>query len=180
MEKESKVFGLEQGLIDINKYLTTPGECECGADFVYHGLGTYVCESCGAVFKNEYGIVRDFVDKYGTNYSKIEIAEMTGVPKRIIDLFVKDGKFIEVEKQRMCIVCRQPIKSGIYCKRCALVQIEDSMEQHHRKIKSGLKNPDMQGEMHYGKWAQQNEKKKDKQEGNKESRQAGNKNAAKK
>lgn len=143
--------GIEKILIDVKKYLSMPAQCECGGQYIYQGLGNYKCEFCGSIYKNEYAIVRDFVDKYGTNYSIFEIAEMTNVPKRIIDLFVKDGKFIAVPKQRMCIICKEPIESGTYCNRCALRQIQDSFDTKRRPISSGLVQKDMRGEMHYGR-----------------------------
>ncbi len=164
MSKTSKETGIEQKLIDINQYLTCPGECKCGGKYVYHGLGTYECENCGTIFKNEYGIVRDFVDKYGTNYSIFEIAEKTGVPKRIIDLFIKDGKFITVEKQKVCIICHQPIESGVYCNKCALRQIQSSFENNRKKLSSGVRAQDMKGEMHYGKRAEMYENRRNRTE----------------
>lgn len=152
MDMSKKIIGLEQGLVDIDKYLKKPGLCECGNNYTYEGLGVYKCEHCGSVFKNEYATVRDFVDKYGTNYSILEIAEMTGVEKKLIDMFVKDGKFDRVEKQRVCIVCHQPIQSGMYCSRCALSQISNSMDENHRKkMSSGVMTGDMKGTMHINK-----------------------------
>lgn len=151
-QRTQKIRGLVQGSVDIDKQLKTPEGCECGGSFEYVGLGVYKCSNCGNIFKNEYAIIRDFVDKYGTNYSILEISEMTGIEKRLIDLFIKDGKFVTVEKQRVCIICHQPIPSGIYCNRCALTQISDSMEENRRKnMSSSIRNVDMQGMMHHEK-----------------------------
>lgn len=148
------IDGIEQGLINLDKYLKSPGKCECGNNYTYVGLGEYRCSHCGNVFKNEYAIVREFVDKYGTNYSIMEIAAITGVSKKLIDMFVKDGKFLTVERQRTCIVCRQPIESGVYCKKCALMQIDNSLDESRaqRKMMSGtIRNEDMKGSMHHGR-----------------------------
>lgn len=150
-DKKGKNNKIERLLIDVEKYLSTPEICKCGKNYSYYGLGVYKCDGCGAEFKNEYAIVRDFVDEYGTNYSIIEIAEMTKVSKAVIDLFVRDGKFVTVEKQRMCLICREPIISGTYCNRCALRQIEKSFERKDRKFSSGVLNADMGGKMHHGK-----------------------------
>lgn len=157
MEKNNdikKINGLEQGLVNLDKYLKTPGVCECGNKYTYIGLGEYKCENCGRVFKNEYAIIREFVDKYGTNYSIIEISAMTGVSKKLIDMFVKEGKFTTVDRQRECIICHQPIDSGVYCKKCALMQIDNSLEESRaqRKMMSGtMKNDDMKGLMRHGR-----------------------------
>lgn len=148
-----KEHKLEPMLIDVDRYLTSPDECECECEesnFVYKGLGLYVCQGCGMIFKNEYGRVRDCVDEYGTTLSTFEIAEKTNVSRHIIELFIKDGRFVEVEKQRVCRVCKQPIDAGMYCNKCALRQIEDSFEEKvHRKFSSGVRmSGDMTGEMH--------------------------------
>lgn len=151
--KEKK---LEPMLIDIDKYLESPDDNDCGCgdtSYIYRGLGIYECENCGKIFKNEYARVRDCVDEYGTNLSMFEISDKTGVPKRIIDLFVKDGRFVEVEKQRICKICKEPIDSGMYCNRCALRQIEKSFEEKTKKkfSSSVLNSGDMRGTMHIGK-----------------------------
>ena len=156
--KKEKKHKMEKNLIDIEKYLTAPGICECGASYIYYGLGVYKCEGCESEFKNEYAIVRDFVDKYGTNYSIVEIAEMTKVSKAIIDLFIRDGRFITVQKQKLCLICREPIISGTYCNRCALRQINDSFEKKDKKLSSGVLNSDMGGKMHHGKKSEKYDK----------------------
>ena len=93
----------------------------------------------------------DFVDEYGTNYNMVEIAERTKVPKRLIDLFVKDGRFDTVKKQKKCRICHSPISKGIYCNRCALRQIKDEMDSDRRRNITGVmkQDQDMKGEMHF-------------------------------
>lgn len=151
-QKRAKIKGLEQGLIDVEKYLSTPGQCDCGGDFVYEGLGRYKCDHCGKIFENEYAIIRNFVDKHGTNYSILEISELTGVSRKFIDWFVRDGRFIPVEKQRTCMICHEPIASGFYCNRCALrEQNREYEEKRNRNLMSGVRNPKMDAIMHYSK-----------------------------
>lgn len=148
------IDGLEQGLINLDKYLKSPGMCECGNSYTYVGLGEYKCSNCGNVFKNEYALVREFVDKYGTNYSIMEIAAMTGVSKKLIDMFIKDGKFLTVERQRVCIICHEPIQSGVYCKKCALMQIDNSLDEsraNRKKMSGTIRTEDMKGSMHHGR-----------------------------
>lgn len=153
-KSKNKIKGLEQELLNIESYMKTPGVCECGSEYTYAGLGEYKCMQCGRTFKNEYALVRDFVDKYGTNYSILEIAEMTGVNKKLINMFIKDGRFDTVEKQKKCIICHQPIDSGVYCKKCALIQIDSSLDEsrdNRRKMAGTLHNEDMQGTMRHGR-----------------------------
>lgn len=154
-KKEKKeIKGLEQGLLNIDRYMKAPGVCECGNEYTYVGLGEYKCAHCGKIFKNEYALVREFIDKYGTNYSIMEIAAMTGVNKKLIDMFIKDGRFDPVDKQKMCIICHQPIDSGVYCNRCALLQIDNSMEEsrgQRKKMTGTLHNEDLKGTMRHGR-----------------------------
>lgn len=142
--------GIEEILLNVEAFLTKPTLCKCGYTFKYQGLGVYKCEHCGEIFKNEYAKVRDFVDEYGTNYNILEIAEQTGVSKRLIDMFIKDKRFDTVKKQKKCIVCKTPIEKGQYCNRCALIQIQDEMDAEHKKMLSMVvRSGDMKGEMHF-------------------------------
>ena len=141
---------IEDILINVDAFLSKPGECSCGGNFEYVGLGRYVCPRCRNEFKNEYAIVRDFVDEYGNAYSILEICEKPGVTKNLIDLFVKDKRFDLVRKQRRCRNCRQPIEKGYYCSKCALLQLSNEMNSEIRKILgSGTKDMEMDGKMHY-------------------------------
>lgn len=150
-EEQTKEKEVEKLLIEVESLLTKPEKCPCGEDYEYIGLGVYKCPRCKSVFKNEYGRVRDFVDEYGTNYNMVEIAEMTKVPKRLIDLFVKDGRFDTVKKQKKCRICHSPISKGVYCNRCALRQIKDEMDSDRRRNITGVmkQDQDMKGEMHF-------------------------------
>ena len=72
---------IEQNLIDVEALLRKPEQCSCGEKFQYTGLGHYQCPRCKSTFRNEYAIVRDFIDEFGSAYSILEIAERTGVPR---------------------------------------------------------------------------------------------------
>ncbi len=147
-----KEKSIEAILVDLESKLLKPDTCECGEQYQYEGLGIYKCGMCGSIFKNEYAIVRDFVDEYGTNYNIQEISERTGVPKRLIDLFVKDGRFLEVKKQKLCKFCKVPIVTGHYCNRCALLQIKEGLERDHppKTLQSSVGlSGNMAGEMHH-------------------------------
>lgn len=148
---DDKAEYVEKLLIEVDAFLTKPDRCLCGNDYEYVGLGAYRCPRCHSVFKNEYGRVRDFVDEYGTNYNMSEISEMTKVPKKLIDLFVRDGRFDTVKKQKKCRVCHSPISKGQYCNKCALRQIKNEMDSDKRRNITGIVNntDDMKGEMHF-------------------------------
>lgn len=147
--QENKDKDVEEVLIDVEAYLTKPGKCQCGEEYTYAGLGRYVCKRCHSEFLNEYGRVREFVDKYGTNYNMLEVAEITKVPKRLIDIFVKDGRFDTVKRQRRCAVCHNPIDKGQYCNKCALRQIKEQLDTPKHVMGSIHVQDDMKGAMHY-------------------------------
>lgn len=148
---KSRENDIEKMLLEVESLLAKPDKCLCGEDFEYCGLGIYKCKHCGKEFKNEYGRVRDFVDENGTNYNIEEIAAMTNVPRKLINLFIKDGRFDTVKKQKRCMICRNPIEKGQYCNRCALKQIKDGFDNDNRKKMHGVMRDagDMKGEMHY-------------------------------
>lgn len=148
-EQKSKENETEEVLLDVEAYLTKPEKCECGEDYVYEGLGKYKCKRCGSEFLNEYGRVREFVDKYGSNYSMFEISEITKVPKRLIDIFIKDGRFETIKRQRKCIICHTPIEKGQYCNKCALLQINDELNKESHIHGSINVQQDMKGTMHF-------------------------------
>lgn len=148
----TQVNAVERTLMEIEHLMTKPGRCECGSEYEYKGLGHYECPRCRRRFLNEYGKVRDFVDEYGSAYSLLEIAEKTGVQKRLIDLFVKDKRFDLVKTKRRCKGCKEPIDKGTYCNKCALLQIKHEIHQGHGNIVgSGAKDADMDGKMHHFK-----------------------------
>lgn len=148
--KANNTNDVEEILLNLEAYLSKPTVCTCGGLFVYKGLGVYICKECNEVFKNEYAKVRDFVDEYGTEYNILEIAEKTGVKKHLIDIFIKQGKFETVKTQKRCRLCREPISKGIYCNKCALRQIQDQMdEEHKKKIIGSIRSGDMKGQMHF-------------------------------
>jgi predicted amidophosphoribosyltransferase len=131
-------------------FLSRPGKCECGEEFSYVGLGTYRCEHCGREFKNEYARVRDFVEKHGNNYSILEIAEQTKVSKKVIDMFVEEGKFNTVERVKRCSECGKPIGHGNYCDTCGLRILKTKSVD--KKIQGVLReNMDLKGQMHHFK-----------------------------
>lgn len=149
-EDKKKEKDVEEVLLKVDEFLSKPGKCKCGEEFEYQGLGVYKCKGCGEIFRNEYAKVRDFVDEHGTLYNIIEIAEQTGVEKRLIDLFIKDKRFDTVKRKKRCIVCKSPIDKGQYCNRCALIQIQNKMDEDHRKLLGSMvRSKEMKGEMHY-------------------------------
>lgn len=150
MENDKRNSVKKMSLNDSLLPLSTPDKCiRCRKDYVYDGLGKYVCEKCGDVFLDEYGKVREFIDEHGSAYSIVEISEMTGVSRRYIDAFIREGKFDKVNRVRRCKKCGELIETGEYCRQCTLRGIQDEMSGSRSRYTGMLKQDNVKGEMHY-------------------------------
>ena len=107
---------------------------ECEGIMVYRGIGEYRCEDCGKVAYDDYGKVRNYLEKYkGANVT--EISTYTGVSHKKIREMVKENRF-EVIDERMgfvkCESCGVNIKSGRLCQNCEI--------SYHRKIEEDARS----------------------------------------
>lgn len=110
------------------KFFSDPVECdECGGKLDYQGLGSFICQSCKYVMKNDYGKVREFVEKHGNEFSMVEIAEQTGVSYSVIKELVKAGKFDTVPRQKRCKECKRPITKGDMCDECIRLKLREAV-----------------------------------------------------
>lgn len=82
---------LWEGLIH-EETIKKPQICsKCEGNLKYSGVGEYVCVTCGNVEFDDYGKVRNFIEKNPKATVK-ETCEATGVSKNIIYRLVNDGK----------------------------------------------------------------------------------------
>jgi hypothetical protein len=58
---------------------------------VYLGLGEYKCEACGGTSLDDYGKVRNYIEKHGPN-SAVHISEATGVKRSVVNLLLSEGR----------------------------------------------------------------------------------------
>ena len=106
-----------------------PTECKvCKGIMISRGIGEYQCEDCGKVDYDDYGKVRNYLERCkGANVT--EIAAYTGVSHKKIREMVKESRF-EVVDERIgyvkCESCGVNIKSGRLCQSCEMI--------YHRKI----------------------------------------------
>lgn len=102
--------------------LHKPYSCkECDGELEYLGLGEYKCKKCNAVMYDDYGKVRNFLERNrGANLT--ETAMATGVTKNVIRTFLREEK-IEIAPDSAvflhCEACGTPIRSGMFCSACA-------------------------------------------------------------
>jgi predicted RNA-binding Zn-ribbon protein involved in translation (DUF1610 family) len=88
--------------------------CEsCNSSFVvYKGLGEYKCDSCGIVFLDDYGKIRNYIEKYGPN-SVQNISEATGVSRKKVNMLLHEGKVaLSNTNNRSSLTASLPIMRG--------------------------------------------------------------------
>ena len=94
---------------------------QCGAKLKYMAMGDYLCPECGLEQKDDYGIVREYLDEHGPTPALVIEAE-TGVPRLIIEDFLRKGR-LEINDNSpiflKCELCGKDIKFGRICPVCA-------------------------------------------------------------
>lgn len=103
---------------------------ECGGILVYKGIGEYVCEECGKAEYDDYGKVRNYLEKHrGANVA--EISDATGVSHKSIRDMIKDKRFEIIDNRGgylRCEICGENISSGRLCSKCE--------ENYHRSVEA--------------------------------------------
>ncbi len=93
----------------------------CFNKMEYISLGEYKCPSCRYTFLDDYGKIRNYIDKHGPS-TAVEIEQGTGVPRAVADEYLKIGK-LEIAKgpegYLRCEICGADIRYGRICPKCA-------------------------------------------------------------
>ena len=118
--REEKTENLKKSLLDINNY-NRPMICEeCGGIMIFKGVGEYKCEDCGQVGYDDYGKVRNYIEKHA-GATSAQVSEATGVTQKAIREMLKEER-LEIAPNSnaflTCEICGNPIRSGKYCRRC--------------------------------------------------------------
>lgn len=118
--REEKTENLKRGLLEINDY-NRPTFCQkCGGIMVYKGCGEYECEDCNFLDYDDYGKVRNYVEKH-TGATSAEVADATGVSQKAIRELLREER-IEIAPNSStflkCEICGATIRSGRYCTKC--------------------------------------------------------------
>ena len=93
----------------------------CGNVLDYVALGEYVCSFCGNKELDDYGIIRKFLDEHGPASASV-IETSTGVPRAIINQYLKKGRLEITDGSPVflkCERCGKNIKFGRICAACA-------------------------------------------------------------
>lgn len=77
-------------------------------DTKYKGLGNFECRTCNRNFTNNYGEIRNYLDKHGRTPVSV-ICRDTGIPRQIVNQYIKEDKFQlvdvngkETDNDRVC------------------------------------------------------------------------------
>jgi len=110
-------------LNELEKYdYNKPNSCkECGhRKLKYNGVGEYQCEQCGHLMYDDYGTVRNYIEK-NPGATQLEVSSATGISKNIIRRLLKDDR-IQIASNSMVFMlyerCGAEIRSGRFCNNC--------------------------------------------------------------
>lgn len=116
--QKTEIFRRE--LLDISK-LNRPTFCsKCGGVMIFKGVGEYKCEECGTVDYDDYGKVRNYIEK-NPGATAAAASAATGVSQKSIRGMLKEER-LEIAANSAsflkCEVCGAQIRSGRFCKKC--------------------------------------------------------------
>lgn len=143
MMDEARKEALKMEALGITNY-NRPYICKgCGGFMVFKGCGEYECEDCRKKDYDDYGKVRNYIEKHaGANSAEIE-AE-TGVTQKSIRQMLKESK-LEVTADSVafmrCEFCGESIRSGRFCPKCEMTYHKEKEKQMREKMRGfGLEN----------------------------------------
>lgn len=121
-----------------------PKVCKhCRGVMVYQGVGEYRCEDCNEIDYDDYGKVRNYIEKHkGATAAQIEAA--IGVSQRVIMRLLKDGRLQVAADSRTflkCELCGTNINSGRYCPKCETAlhrKLEAEQREESRRRMKGV------------------------------------------
>ncbi|MBO4290398.1 MAG: hypothetical protein J5898_00665 [Lachnospiraceae bacterium] len=98
-----------------------PQRCKlCFGRMIFKGVGEYQCEECGYLDYDDYGKVRNYVEK-NIGASPMEVEQATGVSQRTIRRMLREGRFMLTEDSKdvlHCELCGKSIRFGQFCAEC--------------------------------------------------------------
>lgn len=120
--------------VDLDVY-NRPVECpECGGVMVFKGCGEYRCEKCKYVDYDDYGKVRNYVEK-NSGVTMAQAADATGVKQKTIRTMLKESRLEVADGSAVylkCEMCGISIRSGRVCSKCE-VEYNKRVEERARK-----------------------------------------------
>lgn len=151
-DREEKIKMFKKEFNAVNTY-NRPIYCDkCGGVMVFKGVGEYHCEKCGYVDYDDYGKVRNYIEKHvGANAAQVSNA--TGVSQKAIRELLKESR-IEITPDSAiflrCEICGAAIRGGRYCPKCETAyhkNVEEmARKSRHREDTFGYSTERRRGE----------------------------------
>ena len=110
---------------------------KCGTEYKPLGFGKYLCPSCGHLEFDDYGKVRDYLEKNQGMITDM-ISSATGVKPEFIDSLITDGVLRIADEYAAglaCQRCDRPIRQGRFCVDCIEELAGSILEQYPKRIK---------------------------------------------
>lgn len=127
-----------------NDVYNRPIKCpECGGDMIFKGCGEYRCETCRYIAYDDYGKVRNYVEKH-RGVTAAQVSEATGVKQKTIRTMLKESRLEIAEGSNSfmkCEMCGVNIRSGRVCPQCEVKYkktMEEKAHQQHEKMMAGF------------------------------------------
>lgn len=121
-----------------------PVKCpKCGGNMEFKGCGEYKCETCKYVAYDDYGKVRNYVEKHG-GATAAQVSEATGVKQKTIRTMLKESRLEIAEGSNSymkCEMCGVNIRSGRVCPQCEVKYkqtLKEKERQKHEKMMAGF------------------------------------------
>ncbi|MCM1154080.1 MAG: hypothetical protein NC314_04090 [Roseburia sp.] len=129
-----------------------PVKCpECGGDMKFMGCGEYRCAKCKFIAYDDYGKVRNYVEKHG-GATAAQVSDATGVKQKTIRTMLKESRLEIAEGSNSfmkCEMCGASIRSGRVCPQCEVKYkhvLEEKARKKHEKMMAGFGMEDRSGE----------------------------------
>lgn len=121
-----------------------PTECpECGGIMIFKGCGEYKCEDCRYIAYDDYGKVRNYVEKHG-GATAAQVSQATGVKQKTIRTMLKESRLEIADGSNSfmkCEMCGKNIRSGRVCHACEVAynrSVEEKARLKHEKMIAGF------------------------------------------
>ncbi len=117
-----KIEQFRKEYLELNTY-NRPTHCrKCGGIMIFKGVGEYRCEDCGRLEYDDYGKVRNYIEKHN-GATAAQVSEATGVSQKSIRDMLKESR-IEIAPASKtflkCEMCGTSIREGRLCPKCEM------------------------------------------------------------
>ena len=131
--KAEKVENFRKEYMEIRNY-NRPTICpQCGGIMVFKGVGEYECEDCRYVAYDDYGKVRNYLEKH-EGATAAQVSGATGVSQHAIRDMLKESRLEIAANSKAflkCERCGASIRRGRFCHRCEM--------NYHRDLENEIR-----------------------------------------